>query len=579
MTAALVILLFSGFGKISYAAAPDPVLIKECLKSDKLHRSDHVLKDFYNKKSTTSVIVRLSTPKGYVGAASLRKRSNRPQTLDLMRTHTQKTIKKLDAGHVRVISTFGYQPGFVARVSLTGLKQITGMSDIIAIEKDEPLYPHDVQGLNLMNGATMRSVYNGQGAAIAICDTGIDYTHAMLGNGSFPNNKVIGGYNVADNTSNPMDLNGHGTNCAGIAAGSLGNSGDYNGGVAYSAKLYAVKITSGSSGNSSISAMISAWEWCITHQYDNASYPILIISTSFGGASYTAACDSVSPSMTQAANSAVAAGMTLFASSGNDGYCNAIAFPSCIACVNSVGAVLDANIGGVGFCVTSDSCAANKQTYSSCYTGYVAWLYSSAADMVVPSSNTSSFMTMLAPSKNAYTTALGGGYTSTFGGTSAACPYAAGAAACIQSAAKAATGSFLTPATLKSRMLAAGDPVAYAAAGISKPRVNLWKIDSDGDSMPDGWEITCWGDVNHTSAGDDDHDNLTNLQEYSYGTNPTTPDSDGDGYNDDVEISIGTNPLDAASYPNPVPAMGPLSILIAVGLIVFLLRYGRANKL
>jgi hypothetical protein len=247
--------------------------------------------------------------------------------------------------------------------------------------------------------------------------------------------------------------------------------------------------------------------------------------------------------------------------------------------VNSVGAVLDANIGGLGFCVTSDSCAANKQTYPSCNTGYVAWFYSSAADMVVPSSNTSSFMTMLAPSKNAYTTALGNGYTSTFGGTSAACPYAAGAAACIQSAAKAATGSFLTPATLKSRMLAAGDPVAYAAAGISKPRVNLWKIDSDGDAMPDGWEITSWGDVTHTPAGDDDHDGLTNLQEYSYGTNPTNPDSDGDGYNDDVEISIGTNPLDPTSHPNPVPAMGPLSIFIAMGLIVFLLRNGRVSKL
>ena len=48
--------------------------------------------------------------------------------------------------------------------------------------------------------------------------------------------------------------------------------------------------------------------------------------------------------MTTAAANAVAAGITIFASSGNDGYCDSMGWPACISYVNSVGAVYDANI-------------------------------------------------------------------------------------------------------------------------------------------------------------------------------------------------------------------------------------------
>lgn len=561
---AILCLIPSG---MSHAAQPDQGLMKALTGNAKLHRSAHVLKDFYSGRTKTRVIVRLSEPSGFSGPASLRARSDRARVRNLMRDHAQGVVKNLDSSNVRVRVAFNYQPGFAAEVSLKGLNHLAARSDVLSIEHDEPLYPHDVQGLSVINGATLRGVYNGQGVAIAICDTGIDYTHAMLGGSSFPNAKILGGYDVGDGDADPMDLNGHGTKCAGIAAGSWDSVDDYNGGVAYGAKLYAVKITTGSSGSSSLSAMVSAWEWCITHQYDNSSYPILVISTSFGGTAYTAACDSASPSMTLAAANAVAAGMSLFASSGNDGYCNAVSFPACVSSVNSVGAVLDANLGGLGWCVVPSSCAANKQRYASCGTGTIAWLYSTSADMVPPYSNTASFLTMLAPSNNAYTTSTGGGYSSNFGGTSAACPYAAGAAACVQSAAKAATGAFLTPAAVKSKMLAAGDPVTYATTGITKPRVNLWKVDSDGDGMPDGWEIQYLDDVTHTAAEDYDRDGLTNLQEYTHGTNPTLFDTDGDGYSDGVEVTAGTDPLDAGSHPNAVPAMGLPLMSITIGLL------------
>jgi subtilisin family serine protease len=50
--------------------------------------------------------------------------------------------------------------------------------------------------------------------------------------GCFPNIKVIGGYDCDDNDPDSMDQDGHGTACAGIAAGGLGTVGDYIGEVA-----------------------------------------------------------------------------------------------------------------------------------------------------------------------------------------------------------------------------------------------------------------------------------------------------------------------------------------------------------
>jgi len=71
--------------------------------------------------------------------------------------------------------------------------------------------------------------------------------------------------------------------------------------------------------------------------------------------------------------------------------------------------------------------------------------------------------------------------------------------------------------------------------------------DTDVDGMDDNWESTyaCTSAfVNDPSNAtvDVDVDGLTNLDEYTRGTDPCTADTDGDGRNDGAEVTEGTNP-------------------------------------
>jgi subtilisin family serine protease len=488
-------------------------------------------------------------------------------------------IQGLDRDRIRIKRRYLYMPAFSASVSVEGLEALTLLEDVEAIEPDRILHAHTGQGIPLMNAPLVRGAHGGAGVAVAVCDTGIDYTHSKLGGGGFPNSKVIGGYDFGSNDADPMDQNGHGTACAGIAAGDLGATGDYIGGVAPNARLYALKISYGSSGSAFLSDIIAAWEWCVTHKDDDPNNPLMVISMSFGGGGFTGPCDLIAPSMTSAAANANAAGITLFVSSGNDGFCNKISWPACISHVISVGAVFDADIGGWGWCVDEDSCAPNKESYPACPSGYIAWAFTTEADQVTPYSNVADFLDLFAPSHFAYTTKMGGGYETDFGGTSAACPYAAGLAACVQGAANEANGAFLTPAQVKAKIISHGDPVTYSAAGITKPRPNLDVMDIDDDGMPAEWEIVHFGDILTTDGtGDADEEGLLDLAEFEEGTDPNKPDTDEDGYTDYEEVTQGTDPLDPGSHPEPAPVPAVAGLLPVIILPAAMLLLAVVNK-
>ncbi|OHB51660.1 MAG: hypothetical protein A2Y12_02150 [Planctomycetes bacterium GWF2_42_9] len=450
-----------------------------CTGDSKLINSEKIYQQIEQGAEKVKVIINLKQPQMLrEKKVNWRSKESKDRLHTEVKTVQDKILKKLHQKDFSMRYRFQNQATFSCEISIDALDKILLDPNVVSVEPVEYLQKHLAQGIPLINGLLYRSQYNGQGVAVAICDTGVDYNHPMLGGGNFPNSKVIGGYDFGDNDANPFPQSDepHGTSCAGIAAGDLGTMGDYIGGVAYNSKIYALKVqdSSGSMGSDKIAA---SWDWCITHQYDDPDFPIMVISVSLGGSTgYSSHCDNLSYSTS--ANNAAAAGICIVVSAGNEGYCDKIAAPACLSNAISVGAVYDAAFGTYRPCIDSASCA-SKTASSSCATGYYA-TDNTAADMVTSYSNVASILNVFAPSSKAYTLDIvgSGGYNtsdyhSSFGGTSAAAPYTAGSIACIQQAAKEITGRFLTPPQVRAILTSTGDAVTDTKVAITKPRINL----------------------------------------------------------------------------------------------------------
>jgi subtilisin family serine protease len=443
--------------------------------SGKLHAPAAILAGLGADGATASFIVRLEKPARAAAPAALESEADKAaarQANAAVLTAFFARKKAADTGQVS--RTFAYMPSFVAELTAAQLAALAADDAVAAIEENGRRQVKLRQGIPLMNAQTTRAQYSGAGVAVAVCDTGVDYTNTNLGGPNYPNSVVLGGYDTGLGTADPKDVDGHGTAVAGIVAGAVNDVDDYIGGVAPGAKIYALKITD-ATGDAPDAAIIAAWEWAITNQNKAPASPIRIINVSMGSGYFTEQCDADYSNYVTAAANAAKAGITIFASSGNEGYCDGMGNPACLSGVISVGAVYDAAFGESGACIEKESCAPNKQAESGCKSGYYA-TDASAANKVPSYSDSASFLTLYAPADKCNTlqcAAKGATYNTDFGGTSAASPYAAGAAAALQSAAKARLGRFLTPAEVKTVLTATGVKVTDAKANVTKPRVNL----------------------------------------------------------------------------------------------------------
>ena len=158
----------------------------------------------------------------------------------------------------------------------------------------------------------------------------------------------------------------------------------------------------------------SAVNWCVTNKNGvGGGNPIRILSMSLGGGQYFSALNS--GILHNAAGTALSNDILVFGSSGNDGWGSSMGSPAASSNVISVGSVFDETQGFTftfpGTC--SDSTPTEDERV--CY------------------SNTASFLDVYAPSEDVVAAQCGGG-TALFGGTSAACPAAAGLCAQLLSA-------------------------------------------------------------------------------------------------------------------------------------------------
>lgn len=219
--------------------------------------------------------------------------------------------------------------GFGAEVTYKDIKKLEnmpGVKDVHIANKYERLRSVSVPHIGA-DGLTIGDTsLDGSGVTIAIVDSGIDYRHAefggdgtelavgtndLTGNGGYTE-KVIGGYNHADQNNDVIDRNpesgSHGTHVAGIAAG--------DNGVAPGAKLLAEKVFSNDPYTAFAFSddIIAGIDHAVAHGAD-------IINMSLGS-SYGYVDESDPEAV--AVQRALDAGIPVIIAAGNDGH---VAFP------------------------------------------------------------------------------------------------------------------------------------------------------------------------------------------------------------------------------------------------------------
>lgn len=246
--------------------------------------------------------------------------------------------------------------------------------------------------------------YGSSSIVIAIMDTGIDYDHPDLAA------HYIGGWDAAMNDTNPDDnegvsgVSGHGTSCAGVAAG-ITNNGIGVSGVAGNCSIMAIKVLN-SSG--SLVGMANG----AIYAGDNGAD---ILSMSYGGDYQYGTDATADAAYTYAYN----AGVTLLAATGNDESLSRISYPANHPDIIGVGAAAPDN---------------GRKTTTS-VDGEYWW----ASQYCTVAQDDRAAVDFIAPTILPATDIVGSGgfdpgdYGLYFNGTSCATPYAAGFAALIKS--------------------------------------------------------------------------------------------------------------------------------------------------
>ncbi len=199
--------------------------------------------------------------------------------------------------------------GFSCTINGNKVKELAKLRSVKRIYPDREVYllrenadkvigADKVHKLKDANG----NYITGKGIVVGVVDTGVDYNDKELGGGGFPNSKVIGGYDFADNKADPMDKDGHGTHVAGIIAGS-----EY--GVAPDAKIRAYKVFSSASETTSSSLIVKGIDQAVKDKCD-------IINISIG--SPDGLGDGSDPESIAVKN-AVESGVVVVAAAGNTG--------------------------------------------------------------------------------------------------------------------------------------------------------------------------------------------------------------------------------------------------------------------
>ncbi len=233
----------------------------------------------------------------------------------------------------------------------------------------DPRIP-DQWALARMGAATAWNSTRGDGATVAVIDTGVDYQHPDLAG------RVDLGWDFVDNDDDPMDVQGHGTHVAGIAAASAGNAIGGSG-LAPESRVLAVRALDADGAG--------FYSWIANAIVYSADQGAQVINLSLGGSAGSQA-------LREAVGYAASRGAVVTCATGNDG------------------------AGRIGVPARYEGCTSIGATGS--------------RDRVAAFSNRGSGIDLVAPGEAILSTVMGSGYEA-WDGTSMATPFVSGLAALL----------------------------------------------------------------------------------------------------------------------------------------------------
>jgi len=465
---------------------------------------------------------------------------------------------------IEKIKQFKTIPFLAFEAKASALEQMQTDAQILSIEEDALAEPTLAESTALVGATTSwSSGFSGSGLAVAVLDTGVDKNHPFLSGkivaeGCYSSTYGASSTSVCPNgvpetTATDSGVNcastisgcAHGTHVAGIVAG----RGTNFSGAAKDADIIAFQVFSRfdnatDCGSNPVPCVLSytsdqlkALERVLAL---SSTMNIASVNMSLGGGQYASSCDAAQPSRKAIIDNLRSVGIATVIASGNSGYSNALGAPACISTAISVGSTDDGS-------------------------------YGTGVDTVSGFSNSSSFLTILAPGRWIASSIPNGGYTN-YSGTSMAAPHVAAAFAVLKQRKPDATVSQLLNA-----LTSTGKAVTDTRNNITKPRIKIdaalnslsnrrTQFDYDGDGKAD---VSVFRPATGSWYISNSANGAFVSQQFGLATDsPASADFDGDGKTDIAvfrpeaggwyRLNSSTNNFTAATFGAagdlPVPA-------------------------
>jgi len=404
-------------------------------------------------------------------------------------------VEALAAGDVFFQPTWQYRTlfAFVAQANLEGLGLLMDDEGVSGLVKDFPVSHALAESVPLVSADRARQAAGtaGEGVAVAVVDTGVDYTHPAFGGCDAPGQgagcRVVAGYDFVELDDDPMDPSGQGTLVAGVVAGAATDG--CPGGVAPGASVVALRALD-ATGEGRFSALLGALDWVYEHREEHGIRVVNISAASGRTFDNPSLCDF--DVLANAIARLGTVGVLTVAAAGNHGDGEGLAFPACASGALSVGAVYDSDRPGrVTHCLVAGEAGECAESCDD---------LQPPAGEVACFSNGGEHLDLVAPGDEVVGPAPGGGCTPGVG-TSVAAPHVAGAAALLL-----AEHPEWTRDELVEHLRLGGTPVTDRRTGLEVPRLDVLRArepltctDVDGDGEPDGLrcpreEAACEGD-------------------------------------------------------------------------------------